>query len=283
MNIRSLSPEKKTLYVPSESVTMSPKRSLDLLWNFWLLSLSEWPWRRWKDFNPQWNFLIPATCHRVHWLHTDAGASQWAPNRRHFSLDRRDDSLHRSTSDSTTGFISGLMRDGWSCWQWKFWPEWGGGTFWRSLRAFVWLKVLLLREPTWPVLHPCCFCFQAWEHLGFASGLTKKSLNCISPGPLPPFPTCKAASHLHQNEELQGQNVFAIFLWLWRGHVHICIFLWSALKRSLTLIKMLPSDGLRWLKMQTAFLLHWLNYRDPAQWLNINICSHTVGGLQLHL
>lgn len=35
-------------------------------------SFSWWRWRRCKDFNPQWNFLIPATCHRVHWLHAAA-------------------------------------------------------------------------------------------------------------------------------------------------------------------------------------------------------------------
>lgn len=48
---------------------MDPECLLDLCWNFRLLSFSGWPWRRLKDFNPQWNFLIPATCHHVHWLH----------------------------------------------------------------------------------------------------------------------------------------------------------------------------------------------------------------------
>lgn len=41
--------------------------------------------------------------------------------------------------------------------------------------------VHLLRGTAWLVQHPCCFCFPPWEHLGFASGRTKKSLNCVSP------------------------------------------------------------------------------------------------------
>lgn len=71
----------------------------------------------------------------------------------------------------------------------------------KALGAFVWQKVHLLKGPTWPVQHPCCFCFQPWEHLGFASSHTKKSLNCISPSPHPPH------HHLHSN--LQGCLTFA--------------------------------------------------------------------------
>lgn len=91
----------------------------------------------------------------------------------------------------------------------------------KGLDAFVWLKVRLLKRPQWPVQALMLFCFQPWEHLRFTSGLTKNSLSCISPGSPPPLWTCKAASHLHQNEELQGKSGFAIFCWLQEDHFHI--------------------------------------------------------------
>lgn len=49
-------------------------------WNFRLRLSSKWSPRRYKDVNPQWNFLIPATCHCVHrlrWVENSQWASGW--------------------------------------------------------------------------------------------------------------------------------------------------------------------------------------------------------------
>lgn len=85
------------------------------------------------------------------------------------------------------------------------WGEVGWLPSGKASLAFVWLKVLLLKEPMWPVLHPCCFCFQPWEHLGFASGPHKEAPQLHSPSLghfflLPPLP---------QNLDLQGCHTFA--------------------------------------------------------------------------
>lgn len=139
---------------------------LDLCCSFKLLPSSEWPWRRWKDFNPQWNFLIPATCHHVHRLHTDRGAKPRAPRGHESSL--RDGATPFIFITSTSaGFVVAWVYRRRGC-------------------SFVWQELCYWRGPVWPVQHPCWFCFQPWEHLGFVLGLTKKSLNCISPRP--PFP-----------------------------------------------------------------------------------------------
>jgi hypothetical protein len=47
------------------SATMGPDCRLKVFWSFSLLFTQQQPSRPWKDFNPQWNFLIPATCRHV--------------------------------------------------------------------------------------------------------------------------------------------------------------------------------------------------------------------------
>lgn len=182
---------------------------------------------------------------------------------------------------------SSLASTGIGCVVCGVWWGWGGlgrGGYLleKPLMAFVWLKVLLLKEPMWPVLHPCCFVFGPENIWDLRQGLTKKLLNCVPPPshtsssfhPSPKFWTCRAATHLHQNEELQGQNALAIFLWQ-QGPFFPPNLQRAFCMRGLKLMEEPPGldtgevsciqmKGKRlWLRMQ--MVLCWSHNADPSQ------------------
>lgn len=217
--------KKEVLYVPALSATMGPKCSLDLRWNFTLLSFSVWPWRRWKDFNPQWNVLIPATCHHVHWLHTDEGASQRAPSGRQFSFDWQGESPHHSTNESnntTSGFISAWNRDGWSCWQCKFWPAWGGGIFWKSPQCFCVAEGASIEGAIVAGAAPMLFLFSALRTFGICVGPHKEIPQLHFPrSPSPPLEPARLPHICIKMKSCRDKMSLPYSSGCRRGHFHI--------------------------------------------------------------
>lgn len=146
------------------------------------LPFSWWPWRRWKDFNPQWNFLIPATCHHVRWPHTAAGLP---------------------VGDSLHGFDTV-----------NAWSGRGGTNILENSRLNAFSGVFFVGavgtslEAT-EVGRPKrsrCFCFHFLRTFGIYRRPHKRSLQLHFIRPPPPVRTSKVAPHLHQNEELQTQR-----------------------------------------------------------------------------
>lgn len=218
------------------------------------LSFSEWPWRRWKDFNPQWNFLIPATCHHVHWLHTrhrsQPESSQWASVPSWLagatSLITSLKSLNATSVFLSTGLMTAA--DLWLC---KF------PSSVRRERSLTRKPSVLLcgrrciywKGPTWPVEHSCCFCFQPLRTFGICVGPHKEIPQLHFPptrSPSPPSPNLQGCLTFASKWRAAGTKCFC----------HILPAAWRTIFISVEHISMIYYD------MREA-----LNWQEASQWL----------------
>lgn len=112
-------------------------------------------------------------------------------------------------------------------WNWLCRVGWGwGGVGWlpsgKAPHGFYVAEGAFMEGANVAGAAPMLFLFSALRTFGICVRASQRSSSIAFPPPSPtsssshPSPkfwTCRAATHLHQNEELQGQNASAIFLW----------------------------------------------------------------------
>lgn len=182
---------------------------------------SKWSPRRYKDVNPQWNFLIPATCHCVHRLRWVEN-SQWASGRPSFTAPPTTRPVWRWVEDvgsslASTGIGCVVCLEVGVAWGEVGWLPSG-----KAPHGFCVAEGAFIERANVAGAAPMLFLFSALRTFGICVRASQRSSSIAFPPssptsssshPSPKFWTCRAATHLHQNEELQGQNASAIFLW----------------------------------------------------------------------